>query len=372
MLSIWLHIDRVRCRFPLLVALAPAFLSAQGSPLALTAPIGRLDEEFGRIYSVRELADGRVLISDNSNASRLVVADLVAGNVKELGRVGNGPGEYQHPAGRLLALPDDSTLFVSGGRPPRWLVLHGARIVATVPADDRAFLAANNAVGADDDGNVLANRTTGGGGSNGRRPQVVSAIIANRRTGRIDTVTRMTGLRMSIRQAGTAQRPFWIETQLNYSVAEQSMLFPDGWIATVRVDPYRVDWRAPSGHVTLGPDLGWKSPPVDAREKAAFSARVSRRVGSSVNHDNDPWTVTVPPIRSNPLLAMPDGSVLVLRSQWSGMESNRYDIVDRRGRLAGFLSLANEERVVGFGRGAVYIAIADDDGIERLRKHSWP
>jgi hypothetical protein len=272
----------------------------------------------------------------------------------------------------LLALSNDSTLFVSGARPPRWVVLHGSQVISSVPPDDRAFLAANNAVGADGRGNVLANRTTGGGATNGRRPQIVSALLANRRSGRVDTVATLAGVRVSVRQTGTPQRPFWIETQFTYSVAEQSMLFPDGWMATVRVDPYRVDWRDPAGRVTVGPDLGWHSPPVTAKEKAAYSARATKRVGAVVNHDNDLWAATIPPIRSNPLIPTSDGSVLVLRSQWSGMESNRYDIVDRRGRLTGFLLLPDNERVVGFGRRAIYLAVADQDGLERLRKHSWP
>jgi hypothetical protein len=178
-------------------------------------------------------------------------------------------------------------------------------------------------------------------------------------------------MRFTVRQAGTSQRPFWIETGLLFSVAEQSMLFPDGWIAIVRSEPYRVDWRSPEGRVTLGPDLGWKAVKVDGREKAAYTARVSRRVGSRVSHD-DPWAATIPPIRPNPLMPAPDGSVLVLRSQWSGMETNRYDIVDRRGRLIGFLTIGDNERVVGFGRGAIYVAVVDEDGIERLRKHHWP
>jgi hypothetical protein len=152
----------------LIATLLPASSLAQVPALRLKPAAATLDEEFGRIYSVREIADGRVLISDNSSASRLVVADLATGVVKELGRAGNGPGEYQHPAGRLLALLNDSTLFVSRNRPPRWVILHGAEIIESVPGDSKAFLAANNAVGADDRGNVIAHRTLAGGG-NARR-----------------------------------------------------------------------------------------------------------------------------------------------------------------------------------------------------------
>jgi hypothetical protein len=357
----------------LLFVLAQAIAVGQPAPTALAAPVARLAEEFGRINSVRELADGRVLITDNSSASRLVVANLTTGTVTEIGRAGNGPREYQHPLGRLIPLAGDSTLVTSGQRPPRWVIMSGAEIVESVPMDSRPFLAASDAVGADAAGNVLANRVNGTMKHDG--PYTLTkyaAVLANRRTGRVDTVATMRGSEMSNRRVGTAEKPFWISTQANFSVSEQSMLFLDGWIATVRVEPYRVDWRSPDGKSTPGQDLDWKPVKVDDREKKAYDARVRKRTGTAYDHSRDPWAAAVSPIRPSPLIAAPDGNVWIFRSQWSGDESVRYDVVDRRGRLLGRVRLADNQRVVGFGKDAIYVAVVDDDGIERLQKHPWP
>jgi hypothetical protein len=355
-----------------LLLLAPALAGSQVREIRLKAPLVSLPEEFGYIRAVRELSDGRVLITDNSSSSRLVVADLAAGRVRELGRVGNGPGEYQNPPDRLLALPDDSTLLTSGSRPPRWVILHRDQVIESVPMDSRAFLAASNAIGADANGNVLANRVIGTTKYDGPYTlQVNAAVRSNRRTGRVDTVATLRGDEMSNRQTGTAARPFMISTQANYSVPEQAILFPDGWIAITRLAPYRVDWIAPDGKVTVGPDLGWKPVKVDDREKRAYTVRLSKQFGRPLDHSRSPWAAFVPPIGVKLPIASPDGSVVIPRSQWSGMEDVRYDVVDRKGTLLGQIVMADNERIVGFGKDGVYVAVADEDGIERLRKHPW-
>ena len=67
------------------VALSATVLAAavvlQQAPAAITLrPVdATLGEPFTSILSVRELSDGRVLISDNSSETRLVVANLRTG-----------------------------------------------------------------------------------------------------------------------------------------------------------------------------------------------------------------------------------------------------------------------------------------------------
>jgi hypothetical protein len=45
--------------------------------------------------------------------------------------------------------------------------------------------------------------------------------------------------------------------------------------------------------------------------------------------------------------------------------------VDRRGVRMAQLRLPDNQRVVGFGTASVYVAIGDDDGLERLQRHPW-
>src|SRR5688500_12239189 len=94
----------------------------------LPAPNAKLDQEFTRIVAVRELADGRVLVSD-AGERKLFLTDFTSGAASVIGQEGQGPEEYRS-VGQLFALAGDSTLLVDQ-LGARWLLLHGAKIVQT-------------------------------------------------------------------------------------------------------------------------------------------------------------------------------------------------------------------------------------------------
>lgn len=50
---------------------------------------------------------------------------------------------------------------------------------------------------------------------------------------------------------------------------------------------------------------------------------------------------------------------------------NRYDVVDREGRLDAILILPPNEAVVGFGRSSVYVVETSELDLQRLRRHPW-
>jgi hypothetical protein len=70
-------------------------------------------EPFSLIKGVREMSDGRVIVTDWIE-ERLVVVDFESGSTRDLGRVGGGPAEFRLPE-RLVALPADSTLLIDYG-----------------------------------------------------------------------------------------------------------------------------------------------------------------------------------------------------------------------------------------------------------------
>ncbi len=69
-------------------------------PRRLPPPNGSLHEEFVNVHSLRELSDGRVLVTERG-VQRLLVADFRAGTVQVISRRGGGPGEYE----RLFPFP---------------------------------------------------------------------------------------------------------------------------------------------------------------------------------------------------------------------------------------------------------------------------
>lgn len=79
----------------------------------LEEPDATFPEPFSLIRGLRELSDGRVLVTDWIE-ERLVALDFRSGEARDIGRVGGGPREFRLPAS-LVALPGDSTLLVDVG-----------------------------------------------------------------------------------------------------------------------------------------------------------------------------------------------------------------------------------------------------------------
>ena len=361
------------------IAAIVAALSLPQAPRAITLrpADATLGEPFASIYSIRELADGRVLISDNSSDNRVVVADLGSGRLRRIGHVGAGPREYRR-AGRLFALPGDSTLLIdSPDRGRWWLLMHHDSIVRSVPPDLPALrVVGGSPSGADDRGRVLGVRSTGSEKLTHNRIRLkLVAVIGDRNGALADTIARLGGDEHEITQVGTRARPFWVQRQLSGSVAEQALMFPDGWIAVVRVEPYRVEWLTSSGGWVRGPEIPWERPRADAREKAAALERHRLRYGEKNLKQVEayPWADRIAPVRSSSAtIAAPDGKLLVLRAQWSKEPDTRYDVFDRSGQRLAQLVLPDSERVMGFGPRSIYISVRDGDDFHYLRRHPWP
>jgi hypothetical protein len=88
--------------------------------VSLTKPQATFVEPFSTIAGVRELRDGRVLVSDFRDRT-VTLVDLDRGSARQVGRRGQGPAEYSQP-GLLLALPNGETLVADYGN-LRYLVI---------------------------------------------------------------------------------------------------------------------------------------------------------------------------------------------------------------------------------------------------------
>lgn len=352
----------------LAILLLPAVAAAQREPVITLKPANAsLAEEYSKIKSVRELADGRVLIGDERER-RLVVADLRSGMVSVIARVGRGPGEFQS-VGPFVALPRDSTLMPDWGS-QRWLLLADARVVATVPPETPAIkIARVMALGADGHGRVLSWKFALATGGRPFAPaDSLFLIRVERATGRADTIGRLRSLYERGKLFGGGREV----AVPPMAVGDQALLFADGWVAIARLDPYRVDWRAADGRIARGAPLPFSATKVDEREKRAYLDRLTKKWGQAPQYADDVWPADLPPFESDALLPAPDGKLLIRRVPTASQPNPRYDLVDRRGALTGQITLPEGQHIVGFGAKSVYVAVTDDDGIQRLRRHPWP
>jgi hypothetical protein len=227
--------------------------------------------------------------------------------------------------------------------------------------------------GADARGRLLARRQMPAAGFTVPRQRNRAAFVrVDRVTQVVDTITLGKGMEMEVTPVGDpAQRSFRTMTVI-FGVEDPAWLFPDGWTAVARQEPYRIDWYPPSGPARLGKPIEPNTPRVTEAEKADWRRRQEEYSGKPLPplFATLPFAEFVPPFVDD-LYALPDGRLLVPRHPWSGSRLTVLDVIDRQGDRVGTLQLAANERVVGVGRQAIYIVARDDDGIQRLRRHPW-
>jgi len=180
------------------------------------------------------------------------------------------------------------------------------RIVATLAPDAPAVAAATGLPrGVDGLGHAFSAEFIAAGN---RLGDSTALLRVSRATGQTDTVTRLKAL--VARQSSAPDKNGYFSFSVpTIGTAEEALPFPDGWVAVVRTDPYRVDRRSPDARWVRGAAVPFPVVRMDEKEKRAYMERL-----------------VLPP----------------------------------------------NERVVSFGTTSVYVAVTDDDGIQRLRRHPWP
>jgi hypothetical protein len=357
----------------LLALVLPAALAAQATPqLTLGRRTDLPGVEFSRITDVRELADGRLLVTDAID-KQLYVVDFAKQTSRTIGRQGAGPGEYRMP-GRLLAISRDSTLLVdnAGGR---WLVMVRDSFVDVVTSTDPAMAGGRLVIGADGIGSVLTTRTARSleaAGPNLNFQNDSSYLLrVRRKSGSIDTLVKIRARPAHIEVKGPSDNPTSVSVMMNpITTGEQAVPFPDGAIAVARLDPYRVDWIIGSRHV-LGKPLPFETINVTRDEKVAVLARSMNAQGKPLApEDVTGWPEVFPPFPASGMLAAPDGNLWIRRAPTRNHPATDYDIVDRTGKLVGRLHLPSNEVIAGIGRASLFVIQTDSDDVQHLERYA--
>jgi hypothetical protein len=375
---------------------------AQAPLKTLAKPDVEFTEPFTQINGVRELRDGRVVVSDIREKSVQLV-DLKKQTTTRIGREGSGPGEYAMPA-RLLALPGDTSV-VYDPLNRRFLVIGPdgkAGPFVSYEADAPGGGPVRIASGArytDDRGRLYSQGANYRIGPNGEPSTADTAPIIrfDRATKKTDTLawvrtpptqirTSQGGTNVSIRAGGG--NPF--------VAVDDWAVTPDGRVAVVRTKDYHVDWYAPNGQRTSGAAVAYEKLKVTEDDKKAFRERraTGGGVGFAVTQERGPggasrsaevvapgalerpeptdWPEIKPAFVGNAALAAPNGQLWVLRTRPAKDEIPTYDVFDASGRVVNRVALPADTRVVGFGNGTVYLARSDDDDLQYLQRYRLP
>ncbi|MGE0439599.1 MAG: hypothetical protein AB7L66_07180 [Gemmatimonadales bacterium] len=376
-----------------LLAVCP--LQAQTS-VSLTKPAAELDEPFTSIAAVRELPSGKVLVADRQDKVVQLI-DFASGSVTKVGREGQGPGEYALPVG-LLAMPNGVTWINDIG---------GRRFLEVDPTGKPGKTI--QPPGAGNGGMMMI--SIGGGGTDSKGHYYYQAppfnpsnlggdspdsLAIQRWDGaeKVDTVAWMVGPKANVSTSGGGNRTS-VSIRLGsgkvFSPAEAWGVADDGSVVRVQPNPYRV-LRYPAGSTkpAVGPTQAYtpikvtqadKDEVIEARKRSrpmfitSGNGGTRTTAGNNIQIPDPEFEETKPPFSGGagggaPVLVAPEGEVWVLRNQAAGAKNPVYDVFDRAGTIAKKVTLRPRSRVVGFGKGTVYVVRLDEDDLQYLERYT--
>ena len=373
------------------VAMATVPASAQVPARSLAGPEATFAEPFSSIAGIRELSDGRVLVSDRlESAVRLI--DFSRGTFDEVGRVGQGPGEFQTP-GDLLPLPADSTLLVDFGNMRMSVITPtGVLLMESSPLmrPDGFFLQPSATDGAgrvyfDMEGVLMVGRGAGGP----PQPSDSAAVARWDRSGSgVDTVAMLTNYRKldgAVTKLGGGGASFSFAGR-PYNRSDAWDVAANGDVVIARADPYQIEVHSPDGSVVVGPPVPYEPVPITQEDKEAWAdglagARVSiiSRSGESGGGggalelprpeiDDVDWPQVKPPFPGEAVRVTSTGEIWVQRHVELGAPET-YDVFDSTGRRLEQVILPEGRRLVGFGREVVYLVRTDEYDLQWLERH---
>jgi hypothetical protein len=351
----------------------PAPRKASPAPFRLQTPPAH-------VSAARELPDGRVIVTDAVTPAVLLI-DPATGAAAAIGSIGAGEQQYVRPGG-LYAGSDGSTLLLDRAQ---------ARVMVISPAGafTRTYSIAVRGTQSSSDADrdlqqidargfaYFTDRAAALGQALGGGAKTIPLVrfdpasqgrekIADLGLPESRTIDRGDGVVLGRSVIGAPADGFGVA--------------PDGRVAIVRGEPYRVDWIGADGALTRGPAIAFEPVPMTEADKQAFLAANSGRgsvgVGlasggrGSLTGMEPAFAATKAPFTPTDVIVSPDAQVWVMRSRPAGATAVTYDVFDARGRRTDRLEFPDGSRVVGFGKGSVYVRETDGSGRQALRKYA--
>ena len=369
-----------------LATLAAAAPPAAAQVVRLATPNATLAEEFSAIRGVRELADGRLLVSDYLD-ERVVLVDLDRGTVLVRVTRGGGPGEARLPT-RLIPAPGDSTILVDLGNNRLQLLDGTGRVARGITAERPGVMGVRGV----DAAGALYFAVPGWAEGPGALPDdSVRVVKWNLRTSTPETVAVIQGDRMrsDIRSPALTPRI----PSVGYAAQDAWVLTPAGVLRIVRAGGYRVASRAPGAAWVVGPSYAYATRPVTAADRQAYverflattptsgkgegggmgftpkasAAEVAALVRGTQFAERHPMFSAADVIAAPP----PDGRLWVGRPPEDG-KPVLYDLFDDAGRRVTSVELPAGRRVMALGRRSVYAIAESELGVQHLERYPLP
>ncbi|MDH5642876.1 MAG: hypothetical protein OEY63_01650 [Gemmatimonadota bacterium] len=370
-----------------LLALAiPLMLTGQGRERILEDAEVVFPEPFSNIAGIRELSDGRVVVADRVE-SRIAILDFASGRMTDIGRRGQGPGEFQIP-GQLVPLPDDATLLVDFGNMRLTQIGADGRFEESWPmmSEDGSF---RNVTQADSEGRLYYSQNvmvSQGGPSN--LPDSLSILRWDPSSGVTEDVATVFVPRPSVRGGGVTMNGGQVRMtgMTAFAARDAWRVTESGHVAVARANGYRVDWYLGAQQMSRGPQLEYDPVRVDQAEREAWVENISGSLGMVVamggsgassgsmrvdapDIEDIDFPDYKPPFESNEAYMTPEGNIWLGVSRPHDDEGQLFDVVDENGRVVERVRLPAGRELVGLGDGVLYATWADEDDLLWLERY---
>lgn len=365
-----------------------------GADGSLGAPNAVFPEDFGSVQTVRELADGTLLVADPLGGS-LYHVDMDAGSRTPIGSEGQGPGEYRQPDA-VWPLPGDSTLVVDLGNARLMTLGPTLEFGTTSPlsaGDPRTGMVMALPQAVDSEGFVYAQAM--GGMRGGPPPDSGVVLRIERGSFALDSVARFKLQETRRTESGSGSERNVSISAVPLSPEDAWGVAPDGSIVVARSLDYHVEWFGPDGSMTAGDPVDFEVVSIGTAEKEEFvrtRAQSGGGIGISVSMedggamttsfqrggggntreiDQYEWPETKPPFYDQRIVVDPRGRAWVRRHVEAG-EDATYDLFDRSGAHVITYTIENNKRVIGFGPRSIYVVAYDEFDLNYLERYTLP
>ena len=356
--------------------------------ISLSEPTAAYSEPFSLISGLRELPDGRLLVTDAIDAS-LYVLDADLGNARKLAREGQGPDEYRQPDA-LNPWPGDSTLMTDLGNGRMTVIGPEFGFARTIPVVQQEAMGLQIILPQGVDASGYVYYQPRGDGIIRDTAEVVK--WSPEAGGDPTPVARIKLSDVTEKTSGSGGNIQQEVRQVPLSAMDGWAVAADGRLAVVRAGDYHVDWVGQDGSLVSGAPVSYEPVPVRTADKEAWVERMSSRgVMMMVTNNNGnlnarmrrgggrgvpdidsyQWPETKPAFDAGSVRVDPDGHVWVGRYVSAG-DPPVMDVFDETGARVAVVELPDGREVVGFGPASVYLARADDLGFMWLERFDRP
>lgn len=370
-------------------ALSAPLASQQVPTVRLARAEARLNHEFSAISGLRELPDGRVLVSDGID-DVVLRADLRTGKMDTLSRTGAGPGEYKSPD-LLFATPGGGTLLVDLGNARLSFYDAALKYQESMPiarGEPGRGMTMVIPQGVDAQGRIYLQaimREPGGRADSG------AVIRFNRASGAMDTVAKLKLGEVEVSQTGGANNRSVSMRPVPLSPEDRWGVGPDGRVAIARAANYAVEWTGGGKPAVKGAANRWTPVPIRDADKREWAQDMASGLSVMVRSENGrmsvqmgrgargqerdeearirelKWPATKPAARN--LVVAQTGEAWVERHVAAGAP-REYDVFGADGKLVRKVVLPAGRRLVGFGNGVVYLRETTADELSYLERYA--